>query len=59
MSVKFRRLSRILLVVLGVAVLAGCASSGSSSQGVKWAVENEQQKARLEAEGFPQYLGGN
>jgi len=59
MPLELGRLSKILLVVLGVAVLAGCASPGSSSQGVKWAVEDAQQKATLEAQGFPQYLGGN
>jgi outer membrane murein-binding lipoprotein Lpp len=59
MSVKFRRLSRILLVVFGVAVLAGCASSGSPGQATQWVVEDAQQKAKLEAEGFPQYLAGS
>ncbi len=59
MLLELRRLSRILLVVLGVAVLAGCASPGSQSQGVQWAVENEQQKAALQAQGFPQYVGSN
>lgn len=59
MPLELVRLSRILLAVLGVAVLAGCASSGSQSQAVKWAVENEQQKASLEAQGFPQYNGAN
>jgi hypothetical protein len=53
------RLLRVLLAVLGVAVLAGCASSGSPSQGVQWVVENEQQKAALQAQGFPQYTGSN
>lgn len=59
MSLEPGCLSRILLAVLGVAVLVGCAASGSQSQAVKWAVENEQQKASLEAQGFPQYNGAN
>lgn len=59
MPLELRHLSRILLVVLGVAVLAGCTSPGSSGQAVKWVVEDQEQKARLEAEGFPQYLGGS
>ena len=59
MPLELRQLSRILLVVLGTTVLAGCASSGSSGQAVKWVVENEQQKASLEAQGFPQYNGAN
>jgi outer membrane biogenesis lipoprotein LolB len=53
------RLMRILLVVLGVAVLAGCASPGSPGPATQWVIDNEQQKARLEAQGFPQYTGAN
>ena len=53
------RLSRILLAILVVAILAGCAASGSPGRATQWVVEDAQQKARLNAEGFPQYVGAS
>ncbi|MGH8681506.1 MAG: hypothetical protein ACREVS_10990 [Burkholderiales bacterium] len=44
-----------LAVVLAVIVLAGCASSGRSSEGVDIVVWQEQERQKLEAQGFPQY----
>jgi hypothetical protein len=51
----------VIVVVLGAFLgqLAGCASGPQSGQALKWATENEAERARLEAEGFPQYLAGS
>ncbi len=50
----------IASIALGVSLLAIPAASfaqaaDQQSQGVKWVLETAQQKAGLEAEGFPQY----
>lgn len=44
----------MVLIVLG-AVLAGCASDPRYKQGLEWVQWNEQEKERLNAQGFPQY----
>jgi hypothetical protein len=44
----------LLIVAVG---LAGCAAGGAQSQGVKWHLENEAEKKRLNDAGFPQYSG--
>ena len=49
----------LVVLVASLAQLAGCASSPRSDQGVKWVTENEAEKARLNNEGFPQYVGSN
>lgn len=46
---------RAALAALAVIVLSGCASSGRPSEGVEIVVWQEQQRQRLEAQGFPQY----
>ncbi|MFO1364437.1 MAG: hypothetical protein U1F45_18610 [Burkholderiales bacterium] len=46
-------------LVLALALAAGCAGDPRYEQGLEWVQWNEQQKARLEAEGFPQYTGGS
>jgi hypothetical protein len=46
----------LCLLVAG-AGLAGCAAGGGQSQGVKWYMENEAEKKRLNDAGFPQYTG--
>jgi hypothetical protein len=43
------------LIVLGAAVLAGCALADRPSQGVEIVVWQEQERQRLQAQGFPQY----
>ncbi len=45
-------------LVLGLALAAGCTSDPRYRQGLEWVQSNEEQKRRLEAEGFPQYTGG-
>jgi hypothetical protein len=53
-----RELGRIrtaLAAALTLIVLAGCALADRPSQGVEWVVWQEQQRQRLEAQGFPQY----
>jgi hypothetical protein len=54
-----RTLSRItpkvLLAILALGALAGCTSDPRYSQGIAWVQWNEAEKARLQAQGFPQY----
>jgi hypothetical protein len=44
-------------LLLAGAGLAGCATGGAPSQGVKWFLEKEAEKKRLDDAGFPQYTG--
>jgi uncharacterized lipoprotein len=48
-------MKRLLLLTLLAAVLAGCASDPRYKQGLEWVLWNEQEKKRLNAQGFPQY----
>jgi uncharacterized lipoprotein len=45
-------------LALALALMAGCTSDPRYKQGLEWVQWNEEQKKRLEAEGFPQYTGG-
>ena len=45
----------LLPAVLFGATLAGCASDPRFKEGVSWVTYNEAEKARLQAQGFPQY----
>jgi hypothetical protein len=54
MSVRVSRSIRAALAaVLALIVLAGCA--GRPSEGVEIVVWQEQERQRLQAQGFPQY----
>ncbi len=46
---------RVLLAAVAPAILAGCASDPRRSQGLQWVVEQQAERTRLEAQGFPQY----
>ena len=48
-------MKRLALLVLLAAGLAGCAADPRYEQGLEWVQWNEQEKARLDAAGFPQY----
>jgi len=50
-------LKTLVLLTLLAASLAGCGTTGAQSQGVKWFLENEAEKKRLDDTGFPQYSG--
>lgn len=52
---KFPRIAPLCLALVGVAVLAGCATDPRSAQGRNWVVEQQAERTRLEAQGFPQY----
>ena len=56
---KYRTSSRttlkVLLASVALGVLAGCASDPRYKQGLEWVQWNEQEKKRLNAQGFPQY----
>ena len=45
-------------VALALALVSGCTSDPRYQQGLEWVLSNEEQKKRLESEGFPQYTGG-
>jgi len=49
----FRSIRAALAAALALAVLAGCA--GRPSDGVEIVVWQEQERQRLQAQGFPQY----
>lgn len=48
----------LVCLVLAVALAAGCTNDPRFKQGLEWVQWNEEQKKRLESEGFPQYTGG-
>jgi outer membrane biogenesis lipoprotein LolB len=50
---EFRRIRAALAAALAVIVLAGCA--GRPTNGVEIVVWQEQERQRLQAQGFPQY----
>ena len=47
--------SRIVLLVLALLALAGCASDPRYKEGLNWVVSQEEERQRLQAQGFPQY----
>jgi hypothetical protein len=49
---------RAVCLALAVAAISACASDPRYSQGLEWVLWNEQEKARLDAAGFPQYTDG-
>ncbi|HSD42546.1 MAG TPA: hypothetical protein VLD36_11845 [Burkholderiales bacterium] len=51
------RIAVLLGLLIAVGGLVGCAAGGAQSQGVKWYLENEAEKKRLDDAGFPQYTG--
>ncbi len=52
---RLRKTCVFALLLASALQLAGCASDPRYKQGVNWVMENEAQKARLNAMGFPQY----
>jgi hypothetical protein len=48
-------LVRLALGALTLATLAGCASDPRHSKGLQWVVDQQSERERLEAQGFPQY----
>lgn len=58
-AIPIGRVVMMMVLFAGLGQLAGCASGPQSGEAVKWVSENEAQRQRLEADGFPQYIGGN
>jgi len=50
--------ARILLIALALLAFAGCASDPRYKEGLSWVVWQEQERQRLQAQGFPQYSFG-
>ncbi len=49
------RLARTLLIGVLLAIVSGCASDPRYRMGVTWVEEQEAERRRLQAQGFPQY----
>jgi hypothetical protein len=49
---------RALAATIIFAVLAGCAGDPRYAQGLEWVTSQEQERQRLQAQGFPQYGPG-
>jgi type IV pilus biogenesis protein CpaD/CtpE len=49
----------VLLAMFAAALLAGCASDPRFASGLDWVTAQEAERARLQAQGFPQYTGPN
>jgi hypothetical protein len=52
---RFRSIRAALAAALALLALAGCASDPRYNEGVGWVTWQEQERQRLEAQGFPQY----
>lgn len=50
-----RGILKSVSVAIAVGILAGCASDPRYKEGLGWILYNEAEKARLNAQGFPQY----
>lgn len=50
-----RAFLKVILAVVALGALAGCASDPRYKQGVEWVVWQEAERQRLQAAGFPQY----
>lgn len=50
-----KSIARILFVAVTLGILGGCASDPRASQGLQWVTEQQSERARLQAQGFPQY----
>jgi hypothetical protein len=48
---------RLLLALVVVTLLGGCAADPRAAVGPTWIAEQAADRARLEAEGFPQFTG--
>lgn len=46
---------RLVLIIAAAAAAAGCASEPRRSQGLTWVLEQHEERARLQAQGFPQF----
>jgi uncharacterized lipoprotein len=46
---------KVLLALVALNVLAGCASDPRYKQGIEWVQFQEAERQRLQAAGFPQY----
>ena len=51
------RLIWIVLPLMSLSLVTGCASAPRYSKGVEWIVSMEAQKKQLNDAGFPQYPG--
>jgi hypothetical protein len=46
---------RALLALVALGVLAGCAADPRASQGLRWVIEQEEERKQYDKAGFPQY----
>jgi len=52
---KIVRVLRLVLLAIVVTTLTACASGPRQSQGLSWVLEQQAERQRLQAQGFPQY----
>jgi hypothetical protein len=53
------RVLRLAFVAAAAALMAGCAADPRRESGLAWVTEQAEERARLEAMGFPQFTGPN
>jgi len=58
LGAKVKKAFSWLLPSLAVLAVTGCASSLNSPDGRTWVVEQQNERDRLESQGFPQHTGG-
>jgi hypothetical protein len=58
MKLRWSTARAVLLAVLGAELLAACTSNPWYEHGLEWVVWAEEERARLDKAGFPQYSGG-
>jgi hypothetical protein len=56
---EYRLIRRLLAAVIAVLAVAGCTSDPRYASGLDWVTAQEAERARLTAQGFPQYTGPN
>jgi hypothetical protein len=49
---------KTLAAMIILAVVSGCAADPRYAQGLEWVTSQEQERQRLQAQGFPQYGPG-
>jgi len=57
--IEHKMIRRLLAAFFTALALAGCTSDPRYASGLDWVTAQEAERARLNAQGFPQYTGPN